>query len=552
LDETIKNYADSLYETAMHESMRAAREDQKAFQEELATRTNAANLPIGGSEIRAAIKVKVAHIDRCLYARLNSYQKAFDESGAVPTEEDLVAIFNDVQAVQELQIQHSAQALTSFLRAKGKEGDLTGSLREGSAHGHDYALQKWKTWRAQMRLKKGNVLGKFSDNKEGRTEVETPMAMEENSAKARRVWVVHGRDARLRSAMFTFLRSIGLAPTEFSEARSLTNSAAPYVGEILEAAFQHAQAVVVLLTPDDEARLRPDLWLPHDKQYEKVLTGQARPNVLFEAGMALVSHRTQTVLVQIGELRDFSDVGGRHVVHMDGSISKRQEIAVRLRDAGCPVNLDGTDWHTAGDFKLSMPPASATIPPSSSVPEPNLVLGNVWYGTLYLMADIWSKRVPQGLSSVPEYEAIYVDIKNGGRKGEAVGTALQIKAELVVSSSEKREDFSPLPWLNNYFNRVDFQPGDVRRVLLAVGMPTRHRLGDWRIVLNERDDENLGSGIPAMDFDRLLGRAPEAKLVLNLLHIGNGQTVRSFTGTCRWKEGHERPEIFFSEPAEQS
>jgi predicted nucleotide-binding protein len=180
-----------------------------------------------------------------------------------------------------------------------------------------------------------------------------------DAEKTRRVWVVHGRNDRLRTGLFTYLRSFGLEPLEFSEARKLTGKPLPYVGDILEAAFQHAQAVVVLLTPDDEARLRPEFQTPADPEFEKILTGQARPNVLFEAGMAIVSHRDRTVLVQFGELRPFSDVAGRHLVHMNGSTQKRQELASRLEAAGCSVNLNGTDWHTAGD--LTPPLAIAKI-----------------------------------------------------------------------------------------------------------------------------------------------------------------------------------------------
>jgi predicted nucleotide-binding protein len=169
-------------------------------------------------------------------------------------------------------------------------------------------------------------------------------------AKARRVWVVHGRDQRLRTGLFEFLRSIGLEPIEFGQARLLTKKPMPYVGEILEVAFQHAQAVVVLLTPDDQARLRQDLVKDSDAPFEKELNGQARPNVLFEAGMALVSHREQTVLVQFGKMRPFSDVAGRHLIEMDNSTPKRQELAQRLSNAGCSVNTSGTDWHTTGDL----------------------------------------------------------------------------------------------------------------------------------------------------------------------------------------------------------
>lgn len=169
----------------------------------------------------------------------------------------------------------------------------------------------------------------------------------------KQVFVIHGRDERRRKAMFDFLRSIGLQPIEWSQARSMTGSANPYIGQILAAAFGRAQAVVALLTGDDEARLRLDL-APDGKA--EPLTPQARPNVLFEAGMAMGSHEDRTVFVEIGHLRAFSDIAGRHTVRlMDPSdfpaaMTARQEIAARLKDAGCDVDLSGTDWHTAGSF----------------------------------------------------------------------------------------------------------------------------------------------------------------------------------------------------------
>ena len=60
------------------------------------------------------------------------------------------------------------------------------------------------------------------------------------------------------------------------------------------------------------------------------------------------------MIVELGNLRPMSDTSGRHVVRMDGSIAVRQELAQRLRTAGCRVNLDGTDWHTEGDFQAAI------------------------------------------------------------------------------------------------------------------------------------------------------------------------------------------------------
>ena len=169
---------------------------------------------------------------------------------------------------------------------------------------------------------------------------------------SRNVFVVHGRNAKARDAMFTFLRSIGLHPVEWSEAVLATGKGTPYIGDVLDQAFAMSQVVVVLMTPDDAAVLQAPYRKPNDPPYEASLTSQARPNVLFEAGMAVARSADRTVIVEMGTLRSFSDIGGRHIIKLDNTVAKRQELAQRLRAAGCPVNLIGTDWHTAGNFDV--------------------------------------------------------------------------------------------------------------------------------------------------------------------------------------------------------
>ncbi len=167
----------------------------------------------------------------------------------------------------------------------------------------------------------------------------------------RDLFVVHGRNGRARDALFPFLRAIGLRPLEWDEAIRATRKPTPYIGEILDAAFSQAHAVVVLFTPDDEARLKSQFCSESDPEYEICLTGQARPNVLFEAGMAMGRNAEQTVLVELGQLRPFSDISGLHVVRLDDDIQTWKELANRLETAGCPVNWDGIDWQNAGDFE---------------------------------------------------------------------------------------------------------------------------------------------------------------------------------------------------------
>lgn len=176
-----------------------------------------------------------------------------------------------------------------------------------------------------------------------------PPKTESAPMNTRDVFVIHGRDERLRAGMFDFLKSLDLHPMEWEYAVKLTGKATPYVGQVLDAAFSRAQAVVVLFTPDDVAKLRPDLRGIKEPEHETDLTPQSRPNVLFEAGMAMAKNADRTILVEIGALRPFSDAGGRHAIRMDNSVEKRKALALRLQNAGCDVNLNG-DWEKHGDL----------------------------------------------------------------------------------------------------------------------------------------------------------------------------------------------------------
>jgi predicted nucleotide-binding protein len=182
------------------------------------------------------------------------------------------------------------------------------------------------------------------------------------------VFVVHGRNLPARDAMFTFLRALGLTPIEWNKALGQTGSASPYVGQILDKAFAMARAVVVLLTPDDIAHLRRE-YTGRDDDPDLEPKGQARPNVLFEAGMAFGRHPDRTILVELGDLRPFSDVVGRHSVRLDDSFDKRNDLAQRLLSAGCPVDTSGSDWARAGDFtppKVPSGPVGRRLPSNTS------------------------------------------------------------------------------------------------------------------------------------------------------------------------------------------
>jgi predicted nucleotide-binding protein len=178
----------------------------------------------------------------------------------------------------------------------------------------------------------------------------------------RKVMVVLGRNSAIGAALFTFLRTIDLQPLEWTQLVGAANTGAPYIGQVLDAAFTQCQAVVVLSTPDDVAYLRGDLVPDGDPENEAIPEGQARPNVFYEAGMAMGRFPTRTIFVEVGTMRSASDLGGIHAVRIIEGPECRRDLAKRLEDAGCEVNTDGTDWLSAGDFPA--PP-----PPDAAVPE---------------------------------------------------------------------------------------------------------------------------------------------------------------------------------------
>jgi predicted nucleotide-binding protein len=132
-----------------------------------------------------------------------------------------------------------------------------------------------------------------------------------------------------------------------------TGKPTPSIPQTLDAMFREGAAVVVLLSPDDLVVLAPRLRRPKESKKETTRLGQARPNVLFEAGLAFGIYPDATVLVSVGEVKPFSDVDGLHITRIDGGIQRRWELVGKLRRAGAKVDVEGKDmWMTAGDFEI--------------------------------------------------------------------------------------------------------------------------------------------------------------------------------------------------------
>jgi len=67
--------------------------------------------------------------------------------------------------------------------------------------------------------------------------------------------------------------------------------------------------------------------------------------------LALGAHPEKTLLVQVGKIRSFSDIAGKHLIRLTNDGSKRNDLASRLERIGCVVNKAGDDWMTEGNFE---------------------------------------------------------------------------------------------------------------------------------------------------------------------------------------------------------
>lgn len=126
----------------------------------------------------------------------------------------------------------------------------------------------------------------------------------------------------------------------------------PNVGQVISKAMKQAQGVLVMFSPDEDAKLKSKFCgLKDKKKGLDKLEGQARPNVLFEAGLALGAHPDKTLLVQVGDTRDISDIAGMHLINLSDDPNSRKELAQRLATKlKFKVDMTGMSWLSTFKF----------------------------------------------------------------------------------------------------------------------------------------------------------------------------------------------------------
>ena len=151
--------------------------------------------------------------------------------------------------------------------------------------------------------------------------------------------LVHGRNLAAHDAVFDFLETIGLHPLEWAELIKGTGVGTPAVTQVVGKGLENPQAVIVILSPDDEAKLRESYLQPSDAEYETSLMGQPRQNVLLEAGSALALYPDRTIIVQVGEIRPASDLAGLHILRVEDSSDFRHTVIPASSNLWLPCHL---------------------------------------------------------------------------------------------------------------------------------------------------------------------------------------------------------------------
>jgi CAP12/Pycsar effector protein, TIR domain len=167
----------------------------------------------------------------------------------------------------------------------------------------------------------------------------------------KRVFIIYGRNVLAHKELLRFLSALGIDELPFEEV-ACELGPSPFVSDIVVQGIAKADAVIALFTPDECAVLYSS-----DSTAEGDWRWQARPNVIFEAGVAHAIASDRTILVTLGADVDlFSDVAGKHFVRLVGPAGKR---TLRNRLATILGPLPAADhWERSeysGDFVACVP-----------------------------------------------------------------------------------------------------------------------------------------------------------------------------------------------------
>ncbi len=195
---------------------------------------------------------------------------------------------------------------------------------------------------------------------------EAPMTTPGTQTPLRRnVFVVHGHDQAAVDDLFSFLSGIGLTPVSWDHAKGLARPGLKTNADVVRAAIEGGDAIVVLFTPDEIARRAPHLGGDPEERY------QPRPNVLLETGWAIGEHSEKTVIVEARMVNRVSDIDGVQCIRMSDHTSLAA-LAEELRHIGCDVDTRNSRYSVVDRFpglftpKPSLDPGRSELPPEKA------------------------------------------------------------------------------------------------------------------------------------------------------------------------------------------
>jgi|GEM_PF-3961398 len=168
--------------------------------------------------------------------------------------------------------------------------------------------------------------------------------------KPDRVFIIHGRNGALLDELRQWFDSLGLHAKGFEDLR-VELGGSPTIMQVIEKGMTEARAIVALITPDEVAYLRPEFHRDRDMPVDRE-RWQARPNVIFEAGMAFAMAGTKrTLLLVAGNAELFTDVSGIHYLSVPHDAASRDRLKTALRNMGCEIR-DDSQHHNRGNFAV--------------------------------------------------------------------------------------------------------------------------------------------------------------------------------------------------------
>lgn len=166
----------------------------------------------------------------------------------------------------------------------------------------------------------------FWDDGEGVPDTASPSRAGQMDSK--RIFVVHGRDKGPKHEVARFLGGLGLVPVILDEQADKGRT----IIDKFEEEAREVGFAVVILTPDDEGRLRNSDAKP---------SARARQNVIFELGFfAGVLGRKHVCAIVKGDLEIPSDYDGVVYIPYDDSEGWKMKLFRELKSAGIDVDAN--------------------------------------------------------------------------------------------------------------------------------------------------------------------------------------------------------------------